>query len=728
MEVQPELASGDVKHLQRCINDLVSLLALPAIWSGGDPSQVLHTLLDALMRMLHLDLVSVRLTDPVGGAPVEIVRLAEPRSPIPPAHEIYEELSQCFKGDSRKWPPLLRNHMGEGDVSIVSLPLGLQGELGEIVAAAERADFPRQTEALLLSVAANQASIGLQEARLLGYQKRVANELDQRVIQRTADLATANEELKKELAERRLVEERLGQEERELKRSEIRKASIVDSALDCIVTIDHEGCITEFNPAAERTFGYRRDEVLGKNLADAIIPPSLREKHRQGFARYLATGEARVLGKRIEMTAVRADGSEFPVEMAITRTPLEGPPSFIGFLRDITERKRAEHQLRRSEAFLAEAQDLSRIGSFSWRVPTDEIVWSEQLYRIFQIDRDAQVTFELIGTRIHPEDLSLFQEHIERSRRDRNDMQLEFRLQMPDRVVKYVHVAAHIRGDHGQLEYIGAVQDVTERRSSEEALTKARSELSRVSRVTSLGVLTASLAHEVNQPLSGIITNASTCLRMLSADHPNVEGARETVRRTIRDANRASEIVTRLRALFSKKSATAQSMDLNEAAREVIAMSLSELQKNRVILRPELDDRLPLVTGDRVQLQQVILNLLRNATDAMSTIDDRPRDLLIRTEPDENDQVRLSVTDVGVGFEPQAADWLFEAFYTTKDDGMGIGLSVSRSIIERHCGRLWGTPNDGPGVTFSFSIPCNGDGLAGDALRTGRISAGSDAA
>jgi PAS domain S-box-containing protein len=618
--------------------------------------------------------------------------------------------------------------MGEGDVSIVSLPLGLQGELGEIVAAAERADFPRQTEALLLSVAANQASIGLQEARLLGYQKRVANELDQRVIQRTADLATANEELKKELAERRLVEERLGQEERELKRSEIRKASIVDSALDCIVTIDHEGCITEFNPAAERTFGYRRDEVLGKNLADAIIPPSLREKHRQGFARYLATGEARVLGKRIEMTAVRADGSEFPVEMAITRTPLEGPPSFIGFLRDITERKRAEHQLRRSEAFLAEAQDLSRIGSFSWRVPTDEIVWSEQLYRIFQIDRDAQVTFELIGTRIHPEDLSLFQEHIERSRRDRNDMQLEFRLQMPDRVVKYVHVAAHIRGDHGQLEYIGAVQDVTERRSSEEALTKARSELSRVSRVTSLGVLTASLAHEVNQPLSGIITNASTCLRMLSADHPNVEGARETVRRTIRDANRASEIVTRLRALFSKKSATAQSMDLNEAAREVIAMSLSELQKNRVILRPELDDRLPLVTGDRVQLQQVILNLLRNASDAMSTIDDRPRDLLIRTEPDENDQVRLSVTDVGVGFEPQAADWLFEAFYTTKDDGMGIGLSVSRSIIERHCGRLWGTPNDGPGVTFSFSIPCNGDGLAGDALRTGRISAGSDAA
>jgi PAS domain S-box-containing protein len=707
MEVQPELASGEVKHLQRCINDLISLLALPAVWSGGDPSQVLHTLLDALMRMLRLDLVSVRLTDPVSEAPVEIVRLAElqRQRPMPSAHEICEALSQCFKNDSRKWPPQLRNLMGEGDVSIVPLPLGSQGELGLIVAAAERTDFPRQTEALLLSVAANQASIGLQEARLLTQHKRVATELDQRVAQRTAELAVANEELKEELAERRLMEERLGEEERELKRSEVRKAAIVDSALDCIVTIDHEGCISEFNPAAEHTFGYRRDEVLGKHLADIIIPPSLREKHRQGFARYLATGEARVLGKRVEMTAVRADGSEFPVEVAITRIPLEGPPSFTGYLRDITEHKRARQELRRSEAFLAEAQNLSRIGSFSWRVATNEITWSEQLYRIFQIDPDARVTFELIGARIHPEDLSAFQEHIERSRRDRSDVQLEFRLQMPDGAVKYVHVAAHIRGDQGQLEYIGAVQDVTERRSSEEALSKARSALSHVARVTSLGVLTASIAHEVNQPLSGIVTNASTCLRMLAADPPNVEGARETARRTIRDGNRASEVITRLRSLYGKKDPTIESVDLNEATREVLALSARELQRNRVIVQQELAYDQLLVAGDRVQLQQVILNLVRNASDAMSAVDDRPRQLLIRTERDEGDRVRLMVQDAGLGFDPQAADRLFESFYTTKNDGMGIGLSVSRSIIESHHGHLWATLNKGSGATFSFSIP-----------------------
>src|SRR5712692_9281610 len=198
---------------------------------------------------------------------------------------------------------------------------------------------------------------------------------------------------------------------------------------------------------------------------------------------------------------------------------------------------------------------------------------------------------------------------------------------------------------------------------------------------------------------------------MLAADPPNVDGARETARRTIRDGHRASDVVTRLRALFAKKDANKESVDLNEATREVIALSLSELQRNRVVLRPELAEDLPLVTGDRVQLQQVILNLLRNASDAMSTVDDRPRELLIRTEREGGDRVRLSVKDVGLGFDPQAAEGLFEAFYTTKNDGMGIGLSVSRSIIESHEGRLWAAPNDGPGATFSFSIPRAPDGV-----------------
>jgi signal transduction histidine kinase len=192
---------------------------------------------------------------------------------------------------------------------------------------------------------------------------------------------------------------------------------------------------------------------------------------------------------------------------------------------------------------------------------------------------------------------------------------------------------------------------------------------------------------------------------MLGAEPPNVDGARETARRTIRDGNRAAEVIARLHALFSKKERAAESVDLSEAAREVIALCSSTLQRNRVQIRSELADGLPPVTGDRVQLQQVILNLLTNASDAMTAVEDRPRELLVRTEAEQADLVRVTVRDTGVGFNLQDAEKLFAAFYTTKREGMGIGLSVSRSIIESHHGRLWATTNDGPGATFTFSVP-----------------------
>jgi PAS domain S-box-containing protein len=374
---------------------------------------------------------------------------------------------------------------------------------------------------------------------------------------------------------------------------------------------------------------------------------------------------------------------------------------------EIEAQKRAQDDARRSEAFLAEAQRLTSIGSFSWLVATDEITWSEELYRIYEFDPGIKITLEVIRTRVHPEDLTLYEKMVEQARNGSEDFEWQYRLLMPDQSIKYMHaVAQATRDPSGQLEYIAAVRDVTARRVSDEALDKARSELAHVTRVMTLGALTASIAHEVNQPLSGIITNASTCVRMLDAEPPNVDGARETAQRTIRDGRRAADVITRLRALFTKRDAVSELVDLNEATLEVIALSQSELERNRVITRTELADQLPPVTGDRVQLQEVILNLVRNASDAMSTVDDRPRKLLIMTEPDERDQVRLSVQDAGVGFDPQAIKKLFEAFYTTKDDGMGIGLSVSRSIIESHHGRLWATPNDGPGATFSFSIPC----------------------
>jgi signal transduction histidine kinase len=249
------------------------------------------------------------------------------------------------------------------------------------------------------------------------------------------------------------------------------------------------------------------------------------------------------------------------------------------------------------------------------------------------------------------------------------------------------------------------VQDVTQRRIAEETLDKVRSELAHVARVMSLGQLTASIAHEVSQPLSGIITNASTCLRMLALEPPDIEGALKTAQRTLRDGNRASEVLARLRALFRKKDAALEAVDLNEAAEEVVALSAQDLQRRGIAIQTVLDGTLPRIEGDRVQLQQVILNLVLNAADAMDGIEDRPRRIVVETGAGSPEPVRLTVRDTGQGLPDGDAARVFDAFYTTKADGMGIGLSVSRSIIDRHGGRLWAGPNDGPGAAFSFALP-----------------------
>lgn len=468
-----------------------------------------------------------------------------------------------------------------------------------------------------------------------------------------------------------------------------------------VVTMDMTGHVELFSGEVLEYFGKTREELRSWQINDAVHPDDL-PRVIAAFTESVATGKP----YSIEHRCRRADGVYrwFQVRALAVRNDAGEITGWFVVLTDIDDVKRSETELRQAYGRLAEAQRLSKTGSFVTDLQADR-KWSDEAYRIFELDPATEVTVGKVRELVHTEDRPLFDAAIARVTAG-TEVDYVFRIVTHRGVLKYVRTTAHIVEETpGRPLFVGAVQDVTESKLAEEALNRARSELARVSRVTTLSALTASMAHEVNQPLSGIITNASTCLRMLDADPPNLDGARETARRTIRDGNRASDVITRLRALFSNKEFTLEPLDLSEATREVIALSLSELHRNRVVVQSELADDLPPVKGDRVQLQQVILNLLRNASDAMAGVEDHPRQLMIRTEQDQENRVRVTVRDAGVGVDPESMNKMFDAFYTTKYDGMGIGLSVSRSIIESHHGTLWAEANDGPGATLLFSIP-----------------------
>jgi signal transduction histidine kinase len=738
MEIPIEHPADEIKRLQRCINDLVSILALPATWTGGDPSHIGRTLIDSLARILTLDLVYVRLNEELGGTRIEMVRGA--RSAMPPAEEIGADLRHWLGDDPETWPSVVRCRIGDEDLSIAALPLGFHGRLGIIVTGAQRVDFPEQKERLLLTVAANQASIGLREAQILGDQRGLSNELDRRVTQRTLELAQANEDLRREIAERARARTQLAGENELLQMVASGRALadvlaalcrfVEDTAGDCIcgaylIDWSMPAFVNGTAPSLPASFMAPieglpvRAELCPCGIAALekrqVISADLESDplwlHTPYRTLLLSHGLRSVWSTPILALSGRVLGT-FAIYHRKPASPSPGVQELIAQVTHIAsiaiERAQDEAALKRSEAFLAQGQHLSSTGTFSWRLDTGDIMLSEEANRIFEFDADGRVSLEQIADRVHPEDILLLSEKVAFARRTGGDLDYEIRLRLADASVKYLRTIAHgSRGENGRMEYIGAIQDVTARRLSEQALERARSDLAHVARVATLGALTGSIAHEVSQPLSGIITNASTCLRMLDATPPDVDGARETARRTIRDGHRASDVISRLRSLFSKKEFTLEPLDLNEATREVIALSLSELQRNRVIVQSELADGLPSIIGDRVQLQQVLLNLLRNASDAMAGVDDRPRQLLIRTESEGRDHVRVTVRDAGVGIERQGIDKLFDAFYTTKSGGMGIGLSVSRAIVERHRGRLWVEANDGPGATFAFSIPCD---------------------
>jgi len=367
-----------------------------------------------------------------------------------------------------------------------------------------------------------------------------------------------------------------------------------------------------------------------------------------------------------------------------------------------------EEKLRRSEAYLAEAQRLTHTGSWAWRVAGgDALHLSGEWYRIYGFDpENGPPTFEERRQRTHPEDRAKWQGAIDQAIAEKSEYKAEFRILLPDGSVKHIHTVGHpvLNASGDLVQFVGSSTDITERKHAEEALRQAQTDLAHASRVTTMGELTASLAHEVNQPIAAAVTDANTCLRWLARDQPDLEEAREAAARVVKDATRAAEIIARVRMVFKKGVAQRELVDVNELIREMIILLRNEISRQSIAVRTELAEALPQIMGDRVQLQQVMMNLIMNSIDAMKDVDGA-RELTINSRSAESEQVMVSVSDTGVGLPSQQADQIFNAFFSTKAHGTGMGLRISRSIVESHGGRLWAADNASRGASFHLTLP-----------------------
>jgi PAS domain S-box-containing protein len=520
----------------------------------------------------------------------------------------------------------------------------------------------------------------------------VITRLMSRIADRTAALEQSNEQLRSEIGERKRAENVLREQ-----------ASLLDLTHDTIFVRDMNDVITYWNRGAEELYGWKREEALGKvthQLLQTIFPAPLDEIVSQLLQTDRWSGDL-IHTKRDGTTAVVA--SRWSVQR-------DGQGKAIGTLEtnnDITESKRAEEALARQANLLEQTHD----AIFVWEFPGTITYWNrgaEQIYGISEPDAVGRPSHELLKT-VHPLPIPLFEAALER------DGQWTGELTQTTRDGRQIVVESRqvlMRQADGRRLVLETNRDITERKlaeteqkHAEEALRNVQMELAHVNRVATLGELAASIAHEVNQPLSGVVINGNACLRWLAGGSPNLDEAREAASRIVRDGKRAGDVVARIRALATKSSTVKERLNMNEAIQEVVGLARDEVRRNGVKLRTELAGGLSPVLGDRVQLQQVLLNLVMNGVEAMNTVEEGPRDLVIETQDDEADQVRVTVQDSGVGLDPESMERIFDAFYTTKDQGMGMGLSISRSIIQNHGGRLWAAANDGPGTNFQFTVP-----------------------
>jgi PAS domain S-box-containing protein len=483
--------------------------------------------------------------------------------------------------------------------------------------------------------------------------------------------------------------------------------TIVDSALDAVVGMDADGIITSWNKQAEEIFGWRPSEALGRRMSETIIPMQYRSSHERGLRHFFQTGRGPILNQRIEITALRRDGSEFPVELSVTPLKSGDTWSFSSFIRDISDRKRSEEQLRTSELNLRRMTET--IPEMLWSATADGAI---DYCNARVLDYTGLSHEEIQGNgwmkTIHPDDADNSARAWTDAVESGNPFQFEFRcLRASDGMYRWcVSSALPLRASGGSiLKWYGTVVDFHDRRQAQEELRNTQAELAHVNRVMTMGELTASIAHEVNQPLAAIIASCDSCTAWLASEPPNLDKARAAASRMIQAATQASEIVQRVRALFKKTPSATTSVDMNELIEETISFVHHEAQRKNVSLRADLGAGLPTVGGDRVQLEQVILNLMMNGIESMAGLDRQPKQILIRSALPNPGELLVSVADTGPGIDAEHADRLFAPFFTTKPQGIGMGLPICRSIIEAHGGRLWAENNDSGGAVFHFMLP-----------------------
>jgi PAS domain S-box-containing protein len=680
-------SEADALRLRRALRDLVALSAVPAAWVGREPPDIAAGLADVLVNSLYLDFAFVRLCDPNGSSAVEISRGS--------AWQAFPEWLQYHLAvNGRLSHREIVRDIGNGAQRCrgIVIPVGVNGEGGLVAAACDHTDFPTEIDQLLLSVAANHAATAFRTARLIGDYRRA----EEAIRESEQQLRKARDELETKVAERTA----------ELQRSE---AYLTEAQ-----RLSHTGSFGWDVSSGKLYWSEETFRIYECDRADQpMVEFVLQRTHPDDRARvqqtiYRAAQERKDLD--FEHRLLMPDDSVKHVHVVghASKEDESGTLEFIGAITDITERKHAEEILRRSEAYLSEAQRLSHTGSWACIPATGEhTYWSEEIFRVTGFDpAGGPPRFEEFERRIHPDDRARTKEHFRTAIREKVDFDHGYRIVHPGGEIREIHVIGHpVLGPSGDVvEFVGTLMDVTERRRAEEE----RQALAHANRITTMGQLTASIAHEVNQPIAAVVTNGQAALRWLNMQPPDPEEVRQALDRIVRNGRRAGDVIGRIRALVAKAAPRNDQLDINEVMLEVIALTRSELRSSGTSLQTQLADGLPLVLGDRIQLQQVMLNLIFNAVEAMSGSREGSRELLISTEEDGANGVRIAVKDSGPGLKPESVDRLFDAFYTTKPNGMGMGLSICRSIIEAHGGRVWATTNVPRGVVLQFTLPQQG--------------------